>query len=58
MGEECVSEEGPVEYPNERFNRLQAALLKEDPATTAFYNAQLRTGRRVCPKYQLTRVYH
>ena len=37
----------PGEYSCERFDKLQAGLLKEDPATTAFYNAQLRTGRRV-----------
>ncbi len=47
VGDDCVCEEGPAEYPYERFDRLQATLLKEDPATTAFYNAQLRTGRRV-----------
>ena len=47
VGDDCVCEEVPAEYPYERFDRLQATLLKEDPATTAFYNAQLRTRRRV-----------
>ena len=37
-----------MEYEHERFDRLQASLLNNDPATTAFYNAQLRTERRVC----------
>ena len=36
-----------MEYEHEKFDRLQATLLMEDPATTAFYNAQLRTERRV-----------
>lgn len=47
LGDDGGNEDGPLEYPNERFDRLQAALLREDPATTAFYNAQLRTERRV-----------
>ena len=37
-----------IEYEHEKFDCLQASLLNDDPATTAFYNAQLRTENRVC----------
>ena len=31
----------------ERFDKHQSTLLKDDPSTTAFYNAQIRTQQRV-----------
>ena len=41
-------QQNSIEYEHEKFDRLQASLLNDDPATTAFYNAQLRTEKRVC----------
>lgn len=34
LDDDGVTDDGPSEYPNERFDRLQAALLRDDPATT------------------------
>ena len=42
-----------MEYEHEKFDRLQASLLNQDPATTAFYNAKLRTERRVSRNYDI-----
>ncbi|KAL5503458.1 hypothetical protein EMCRGX_G010412 [Ephydatia muelleri] len=46
-GEIPKSKQDAVESDQEKFDQLQAALLKGDPATTAFYNALLRTEKRV-----------
>lgn len=32
---------------HERFEKYQSSVLKDDPATVAFYNAQIRTQQRV-----------
>jgi len=36
-----------AEDDQERFDRMQKALLMADPESVAFYNAQMRTQRRV-----------
>ena len=36
-----------LEDEQEKFDRLQMDLLLNDPDSTAFYNAQMRTQRRV-----------
>ena len=36
-----------VEDEQEKFDRLQMALLLENPDSAAFYNAKMRTQRRV-----------
>ena len=37
-----------AEDDQERFDRMQKALLMANPESMAFYNAQMRTQRRVC----------
>jgi len=42
----CLYEQ--AEDDQERFERMQKALLMANPESVAFYNAQMRTRRRVC----------
>ena len=44
-----------AEDDQERFDRMQKALLMANPESMSFYNAQMRTQRRVCycPQYDM-----
>ena len=46
-----------AEDEQERFDRMQQALLMANPESVAFYNAQMRTQRRVCASVYIIRPH-